>query len=97
MPHTGCHCRNCEPGLTGIAPLAGAHHIDREDLELLLRLGLADQARQIAAGTCTDCGLSRATRHHREQCEEPMVPLAPPTPIRQPWEPRPSRRLARAA
>lgn len=93
-----CRCRHCEPGLAGIAP-GGAHNhlIDQTDLQLAFRLLDGHIAQQLAAGTCPDCGLSRASRTHREHCEQAMRPVAAPTPIRQPWEVRPSRRLARAA
>lgn len=94
MHQPGCRCPHCEPGLTNLPPAAGEHTIDRGDLDLLVRLGLHQAARQIAAGTCPHCGYSRAGLAHRETCQQPLRPVPAPTPIRQPWEPRPSRRLA---
>jgi hypothetical protein len=64
------------------------------DLRDLNRAGFPDLAKTLAAGACADCGHSRASRFHREACEERLNPVRAPEQPRQPWEPRPARQAA---
>jgi hypothetical protein len=64
------------------------------DLRDLNRAGFPELAKALAAGTCSDCGHSRASRFHREACEERLNPVRAPEQPRQPWELRSARRAA---
>lgn len=71
-----------------------------DELRRLKDLGFEQLARQLAAGTCDKCGMNKLGTGHRQMCVEPEAkpnPLPPREPPRQPWEPRPSRRLSEAA
>lgn len=64
------------------------------ELRILARAGFPEVAQRLAAGTCTDCGHSRASSFHRERCEETLAPVPAAEQPRQPWEPRPARKAA---
>lgn len=67
------------------------------ELQRLTRLGFSNLAMALAAGTCPACGLNKAGTGHRQLCVEPAQaqnPVSAPAEVRQPWEPRPSRRAA---
>lgn len=65
------------------------------ELRDLNRAGFPELAKALAAGACHECGHSRASRFHREACEESLNPVRAPEQPRQPWDVRPPR--ARAA
>lgn len=71
-----------------------ARRLTLRDLRDLNRAGFAELAQAIAAGACSDCHHSRASRFHREACEERLNPVRAPEQPRQPWEVRPPRRRA---